>query len=132
MYLCDRYSLVAAASGGMGFDTVVAWHHNLFFCVAFYGQFARCLIVLLLYCQFGGYFDRKGRYSCGRLFNYLLDVAVDKHINHRGNDVIVFLADGFEVGVHYRYLDFVACFRLDFGQINFHSLVASIDGKSGG
>lgn len=97
----------------MGCDAVVARHNNLSFCVAFHRQFTRCLIVLLPHCQFGGDLDRKGRYSCRQVFKYLLDVTIDKHINHRGNAVIVFFADGFEVGVHYRYLDLVACFLLD-------------------
>ena len=48
----------ATASGGMGSDKVVARHHNLSFSVTLYGQFATCLIVLLLHCLFGRHFDR--------------------------------------------------------------------------
>ncbi len=103
----------ASASGSVGCDAIVSRHYNLSFGVTLYGQFARCLIVLLFHCQFGGHFDRKRRYSCRKVFKYVLDATVDKHINHRRDVVVVFLADGFEFGVHYRYLDLVACFLLN-------------------
>lgn len=41
----------SGVSGGVCCDAVVARHHNLSFGVTLYGQFARCLIVLLFHCR---------------------------------------------------------------------------------
>ena len=98
----------AAAPGCMRGNTGIPGHYYLTFCISLDGQFSKFLILLLFHCQFGGDFHRKRRHGFGEFFQYHLDVAVDKHIYHRWDIVIVFLADSVKIGIHYRYLHLIA------------------------
>lgn len=98
----------AAAPGGVGGDTIVAGHHHFPFVVALYGQFSGFLLSLLLHRELCRHLDRKCRHLLGEVFQYLLYVAVKNLVNNRGEIILVFLADGFEIGIHYRNLHFVA------------------------
>ena len=103
----------ATASGGVGSYAIVARHHHIPFVVALYRQFPGFLLFLLLHSEFCRYLDRKCRHLLGKVFQYLLYVTVQNLVNHRGEIILVFFADGFEVGIHYWNLDLVAGLLLD-------------------
>ena len=96
----------ATASGGVGGDAIVAGHHHFSFVVALHRQFSGFLLFFLFHRELG-------RHLLGEVFQYLLYVTVQNLVNHRREIILVFLADGFEVGVHYRNLHLVAGLLLD-------------------